>query len=117
MYTANWKYVMRIKAQGSFGIAEGLAFPDEDEFDVDIELSLTRKSSVGIKSLTKYRKNKYRWIPSQVRFDYLPPSKKSELAVFFILKFRILRIKIKIKDNQYEMLLTNLPSDKFHHIR
>lgn len=108
---ANWKYVMRIKEQGSFGIADGLELPGEDEFDMDIELSLTRKSSVEIKSLAKHHKNKYRWIPSQVRFDYLPPSKKNEPAVFFILKFRILRIKIK--ENLYEMLLTNLPSDKF----
>ena len=108
---ANWKYVMRIKEQGSFGIADGLELPDEDEFDMDIELSLTRKSSFEIKSLAKHHKNKYRWIPSQVHFDYLPPPRKNEPAVFFILKFRILRIKIK--ENQYEMLLTNLPSDEF----
>lgn len=108
---ANWNYVMRIKEQGSFGIADGLELPDEDEFDMDIELSLTRKSSFEIKSLAKHHKNKYRWIPSQVHFDYLPPSNREEPAAFFMLKFRILRIQIK--DNQYEMLLTNLPSDQF----
>ena len=108
---ADHKYVMRIKEQGSFGIADGLELPDKDEFDMYTELSLTRKGSFEIKTLAKRYKNKYRWLPSHVHFDYLPPSKKNESAVFFILKFRILRIKIK--ENQYEMLLTNLPSDKF----
>ena len=108
---ADHKYVMRIKEQGSFGIADGLELPDKDEFDMYTELSLTRKGSLEIKTLAKRYKNKYRWLPSHVHFDYLPPSKKNESAVFFILKFRILRIKIR--ENQYEMLLTNLPSDKF----
>ena len=31
---ADHKYVMRIKEQGSFGIADGLELPDKDEFDM-----------------------------------------------------------------------------------
>ena len=28
---------MRIKERGSFGIADGLELPDEDEFDMDMD--------------------------------------------------------------------------------
>lgn len=57
---ADHKYVMRLKEQGSFGIADGLELPDKDEFDMYTELSLTRKGSLEIKTLAKYHKNKYR---------------------------------------------------------
>lgn len=50
---AGWKYVMRIKEQGAFGIADGLQLPCYDEFDQYIELSLTRKNSLEIKALTE----------------------------------------------------------------
>jgi len=108
---AGWKYVMRIKEQGAFGIADGLQLPCYDEFDQYIELSLTRKNSLEIKALTEKHKNKYRYIPLQVNFDYLPPSKRQEPAIFFTLKFRILRVRIA--ENHYEMLLTNLPAYEF----
>lgn len=108
---AGWKYVMRIKEQEAFGIADGLQLPCYDEFDQYMELSLTRKNSLEIKALTEKHKNKYRYIPLQVNFDYLPPSKRQEPAIFFTLKFRILRVRIA--ENHYEMLLTNLPAYEF----
>lgn len=40
---AGWKYLIRIKDKGGRGIADGLDFPDEDEFDMKIDLSITRK--------------------------------------------------------------------------
>lgn len=107
---SSWKYVMRIKEQGGRGIADGLDLPNENEFDMYVELSLTRKNSVETKELAKDR-NKYRCISLQVHFDYLLPTKKNDPAVFFTLRFRILRIKIA--ENSYEMLLTNLPANDF----
>ena len=50
-------------------------------------------------------------IPNNSRFDYLAPSKRTEPAVFFNLDFRILRVKIS--EDDYEMIVTNLPEDKF----
>ena len=48
--------MMRIKEQGSFGIVDVLELPDEDEFDVYTEFSLTRKSSLDLKPLAKPNK-------------------------------------------------------------
>ena len=72
---AGFKYVIRVKKIGSYGIADGLD------------------------------------IPNNSRFDYLAPSKRTEAAVFFNLDFRILRVKIS--EDDYEMIVTNLPEDKF----
>ena len=49
---AGWKYVMRIKEQEAFGIADGLQLPCYDEFDQYMELSLTRKNSLETVSYT-----------------------------------------------------------------
>ena len=66
--------------------------------------------STTIKELVKKR-NKYKYIPNNSRFDYLAPSKRTEPVVFFNLDFRILRVKIS--EDDYEMIVTNLPEDKF----
>ena len=105
-----FKYVIRIKEIGSYGIADGLDIPKHGEFDLSINLSLTRKRDQNIKELVKER-NKYKYIPNNSRFDYLAPSKRTEPAVFFYLDFRIL--SIKISEDDYEMIVTNLPADKF----
>lgn len=105
-----WKYLIRIKDKGGRGIADGLDFPDEDEFDMKIELSLTRKKDKHVKPLLKNR-NAYRWIPSRVKMDYLPPPIYKEPAEFFKLKFRIVRIRIT--EDLYEVLLTNLDTENF----
>lgn len=105
-----WKYLIRIKDKKGRGIADGLDFPDEDEFDMNVDLSLTRKKDKHVKQLIKNR-NMYRWIPSHMRMDYLAPSRYKEPAEFFKLQFRIVRICIS--DELYEVLLTNLDAEEF----
>ncbi len=107
---AGFKYVIRVKKIGSYGIADGLDIHNSGEFDLNINLSLTRKHDQNIKELVKKR-NKYKYIPNNSRFDYLAPSKRTEPVVFFNLDFRILRVKIS--EDDYEMIVTNLPEDKF----
>ena len=59
-----WCFLIRIQdIVHSRGIAAGLDLPDKDEFDVSINLSLTRKSTNAVKQLCKER-NKYRFICS-----------------------------------------------------
>ena len=58
-----FKYVIRIKEIGSYGIADGLDIPKHGEFDLSINLSLTRKRDQNIKELVKER-NKYKYIPN-----------------------------------------------------
>ena len=107
---AEWKYLIRIKDKGGRGIADGLDFPDDNEFDMELDLYLTRKKDKQTKPLLENR-NMYRWIPSGMKMDYLPLSRRSEPAKFFRLRFRIVRIRVS--DELYEVLLTNLDAEEF----
>lgn len=50
---------------------------------------------------------KYRWIPSKVRFDYI----KNASDALYPISFRVVRFAVK--DGLYETVITNLPADRF----
>lgn len=107
----NWKFLIRIKDLDSrnSGIIGGFDLPDEDVFDLDVDLNLTYKQTNEAKELLK-DKNHYRRLKSNRRFDYLPKkNKKHEPLKMYNLKFRIVRFKLT--EDSYEVILTNL--DKF----
>ena len=61
-----WKFAIRVKDKNSNGIASGLNFPPNDEFDIDITQIFSREN-------TKTTKNAdYKWMPVNQVFDYLP---------------------------------------------
>ena len=103
----HWNFLIRAQdVLHSRGIVAGLTLPDKDEFDLPINLSLTTKGSNEVKRLCKDR-NKYRYIPSTVSFDYLPKkNRKHDPAIFYELHFRIVRFKIT--GDTYETVITNL---------
>jgi len=106
-----WYFLIRIKDGTDNGIKRGLELPDRDEFDVSIELNITRKQTCVTKGLFKDR-NRYRFMPHTSLFDFLPSrNRKHDPVVFYLLKFRIVRLKIN--DDLYETLLTNLPEDTY----
>lgn len=108
-----WFYLIRVKDFGKYktGIVDGLELPNEEEFDEYIDLNLTRKQTNEMKNLFQM-KNKYRRIPHNRTFDYLPStSKKSDETVLYNLPFRIVRFPIS--ENSYEVVVTNLNSDDF----
>ena len=102
-----WHFLIRIQdIAHSRGIAAGLTLPDEDEFDMPVKLSLTTKATNETKQLCKDR-NKYRYIPSTTVFDFLPKkNRKHDPALFYELRFRIVRFKIS--EDTYETVITNL---------
>lgn len=108
------KYLIRIK-DGSNGIASGLDLPSSDEFDLPVELLLTRRQTKDVKDLCYADRNKYKWIPSKAIFDYLPSTnRKHDPLVFYKLVFRIVRFRLS--DSSFETVITNLnpcdfPSD------
>ena len=109
----NWNFLIRIKDIGihKTGILHGFTIPDSDEFDMDIALNITRKQTKEIKELIKHR-NGYRWIPSNVTFDYLPvKNRKHEPVKMYELKLRIVRFRLT--ENAYEVIVTNLKKDEF----
>ena len=105
-----WYFLFRIK-DGDYGIKQGFTLPDEDSYDISVELNLTRKQTNEVKELTKDR-NHYRWISSDMIFDFLPSqSRKKDPIKFYKLLFRIVRFPIS--EDAYETIITNLPADKY----
>ena len=105
-----WFFLIRVK-DGKYGIKAGFDLPNEDCFDLNIVLNLTRKQTNGVKVLLK-DKNHYRYISHSSPFDYLPAhSRKADSLVFYILKFRIVRFKIS--EDTYETVITNLDADTY----
>ena len=108
---SDWKYIIRIKEPGGYGIADGLQLPESTEFDLSVNLSITRRKNKETKELLT-NKNQYRYIPNKVKFDYLSTKfKRTDPAEFFTLNFRIVRIEIK--EDTFEMLVTNLSEEEF----
>lgn len=94
-----WNFLIRIKDVDSNGIASGLELPPKADFDMDINLILTR-------SQTKAKKQAgYKFMPTVQSFDYLPIGSKEDYPI----SFRI--AKFKIADDSYETVITNL--DRF----
>ena len=96
-----WNYLIRVK--NNKGIVAQLALPDEDEFDFDVNLTLTRRQTNEVKA----NPDKFRTVMSNMTFDYLPL--KSKLS--YPLSFRVVRIRLS--DDTVETLVTNLDRAQF----
>ncbi len=105
-----WYFLIRVR-DNTTGITSGLTLPDEDEYDISFHLDLTRKQTNSVKKLLEDR-NRYRFIASSSRFDYLPQkSRKHDPTVFYGLSFRIVRFPLS--DTTFETIITNLNVDAF----
>ena len=106
-----WFYLARIK-DGTNGIASGLDLPDDDEFDLEISLNLTRSFTNEARELCKDR-NHYRYVPPTMKFDYLPllTGTYGTKPVFYNIRYRIVRVRIT--EELLETLITNLPVDQY----
>lgn len=111
IHERGWFYLIRVK-NTSKGIVSGLDLPENDEFDLEISMKMTRSSTKEVKALCK-DKNHYRSIPSNVNFDYLPRLNGSygSEPVFYNLRYRIIRVQIS--EDLVETLVTNLPSEDY----
>lgn len=104
-------FLIRIKDSKSTGMLRGFDLPECDEFDLFIDLFLTRKQANETKALLKDR-NQYKSVSASATFDFLPKkSRKHDKAVFFNLKFRL--VKFQIAPDKYEVVITNLDKDNF----
>lgn len=107
-----WKFLFRIKdANSRGGIANGLILPESDEYDIFIDLHLSAGRTKEYWELYK-NKNRYKRISHPENFDYFINDKgERDIYKFYHLPFRIL--KIKLDDNSFETIITNLPVDAF----
>lgn len=100
------KFLTRLKDIKSNGILSRFDLPD-GEFDISIDLNLTRKQTKEVKSSPFFR-----YLPHNINFDYLPSScKKSDPLVFYTLHLRFVRIQIT--EDLFEVLVTNLDEKLF----
>ena len=102
-----WFFLIRVKDAGTrASIASGLNLPITPEFDLFIDLSLTPRQTNEVKLLCQDR-NHYRFLPSSSTFDFFPMNTdRHDPVAFYKLPFRIVRLKIT--DDTYETLVTNL---------
>lgn len=98
-----WYYAVRVKDIMSNGILSALQLPNEDEFDVNISIILTRKQT----NETKSNPETYKFISKASTFDYLD----LKINKFYPITFRVVRFKIT--DDTYETIITNLDSEKY----
>ena len=100
-----WFFLIRIR--DGKGMKNGFELPDEEEFDIDISLKLTRKQTNEMKELFAKDKNHYKFIPHSTPFDFLSNKlQKNDPIQFYKLNFRMVRFKIT--EDTYETVLTNL---------
>ena len=99
-----WKYLIRLRE--SKGIISSLSLPEGD-FDMPVQLFLTRKQNKKLKELQKEYPGKYRFLPTNVNLDYFPWGSEG----FYPISFRIVRFKIS--EDSTETLITNLDRDSF----
>ena len=84
----------------------GKDFPDTDEFDLTVDRILSR-SNAKKKRLFPDLEEQYRFISSEVTFDYI--EHKSEIEYPITLRV----IRIKVAECIYENIITNLPKEEF----
>lgn len=96
-------YLIRAKDVTSNGILAGLKLPDAEEFDVSIDIILTRKQTNDIKANPQI----YRFVPHTNTFDYWDTHEKA----FYPISFRAVRFCVTA--DTYECVITNLPAEEF----
>ena len=99
-----WHYLIRLREAG--GILTGLSLPEGD-FDLPIQLQLTRKQDKATKKLQQDYPGVYRFLASKMNFEYLPLGSDG----FYPISFRIVRFRIS--DTSTETLITNLDPGSF----
>lgn len=100
-----WNYLIRIRDHK--GIISKVTLPNTPEFDLSININLTRKQTKEMKALMRDDPCSFRFLPSTAKFDYLP-LKSNEL---YPLSFRIVRFSIGT--DSFETIITNLDSSRF----
>lgn len=99
----DWNYVIRVKDISSNGITSGLSLPNQDTFDIEYNILLTRQQTKEI----KVHPEKYKFMPANQKFDYLPIGDKGKYPI----SFRVVRFAIS--ENTYEVIITNLKKEDF----
>lgn len=100
------KFLIRVRDSKKHSIISGLNLSDQDEFDVQCCIGLTRQQTKQVKN------SNLKFVPHTSTFDYLPQTSRKAIAMQpYYLSFRVVRFKLT--EDTYEVLLTNLTEDEF----
>ena len=97
-------FLFRTKDIHSKGLVGNFEFPEEDSFDIQVNVSLVRSRK---KSLIVEDNHYKRYVDANTTFDYLTYSSQD----IYNLSFRIVRFPIS--EDTYECIVTNLPENEF----
>lgn len=101
----NKHYLLRINSpEGRNAFLKQIPLPESEEFDIELDFKITRRSV----TFCKNRLGKYVSVRKDRPFDFIPPGDKE---VEFPVAARL--VKIRLSDDNYEYLLTNLNNDEF----
>ncbi len=96
-------FLFRTKDIHSKGLVAGFDFPDEETFDIDVDVTLVRSHSSKIKTESTYR----RFVDKAASFDFIEYGSKDT----YRMTFRVVRFLIS--DGTCECIVTNLPREEF----
>ena len=97
-------FLFRTKDIHSKGLVGNFNFPDSDEFDITVNVTLVRSKRKSIKTEEgSYR----RFVDKATSFDYIVYGSSD----IYRLSFRVVRFRIS--ENSHECIVTNLPSENF----
>ena len=96
-------FLFRTKDIHSKGLVRGFDFPEEESFDIDVNVTLVRSHSSKIKIENSYR----RFVDKATSFDFIEYGSTDT----YCLAFRIVRFPIS--DENCECIVTNLPRNDF----
>lgn len=100
------KFLIRVRDSKKNCLISGLKLPDQDEFDVQCCLGLTRQQTKQVKN------SNLKFIAHTSPFDFLPQTSRKSISMQpYYLSFRVVRFKIT--EDIYEVLLTNLTETEF----
>lgn len=98
-----WKYLIRVKDISSSGMVSSYPLPNQEEFDITVKKTLTRKQTKAVKQ----EPQKYKFLATSSTFDYLDLAQNK----FYPICFRIVRFRIS--EDAYECIITNLDKEQF----
>ena len=97
-------FLFRTKDIHSKGIVKNFDFPDEESFDIQVNVTLVRSQKKEILIREGYYK---RYVDANATFDFIDHGSMDT----YDLSFRVVRFPIS--DGSYECIVTNLPADEF----
>ena len=96
-------FLFRTKDIHQKGLVGKFDFPDNETFDITVNVTLVRSHSSKIDCGDTYR----RFIDAATSFDYLEYGSNDTYPI----SFRVVRVKLS--DGSFECLVTNLPAEEF----